>query len=239
MRRFAPFSIAASVFSFITSLAAFAESSITTQRNEDLSYSTIEKRIPRGWFTCDLLEIVADTEAPGNDQGTASTVYVGRSRPLGTHRATQNVAIKVVNIHQHENEYEYITLPIPAAEIVRQQFNTIRGISAIYDTCERDGQQIVVTELMYGQTLKSLVQRGVYHGNDGLVGDHFEQALDTMRAFHQRGYALVDFHLGNMMLTEATEGFGDVKMIDHDEITFSSGFHGVARVAIYIASPGE
>ena len=208
----------------------------TTTSTVLVGATSIEKRFPRGWFTCDELEIIADTKAPGGDDGEEGTVYVGRSRPVGTKRATRTVAIKIVDVEDADED----NLPLPAADIIRTRFPRLDGVARIYDTCERGGEYIIVSEYMYGQTLKSLVKEGVYRGNNALVGDHIEQFLDTIRAFHQQQVALVDLHLGNLMLNTASLTTDSlVKMIDYSSIIPQDKFHGQHRSIIYILSPGK
>ena len=226
---------------FTTSSTAFTKSSIVSQGTSpqtigDSDYANIDKRVPRGWFTCDALEVKTDSTVPGSRAGT---IYIGRSRPPGTQRATAHVAIKVVNIADAERVGN--TLPIPAAERVRRNLDYIRGVAEIYDTAERGGEQIVVSELMRGQTIGSLIKEGRYHGNDALVGDHFEQALETMRSFHLQYFTINDFHSGNLMLAEKNNGYSDVKLVDIDEVTDDPNYEGAQslRVAADIMSPGK
>ena len=158
MRQFGHFGLAIFLVCFTAPWTTFAEAPNIFQLDSHLGHSNIEKRVPYGWFPCTAFEVMASAVAPGSNQGSTGIIYMGSARQPGTYAPLWNVAIKVVNIERAEEEYS--TLPIPAARVIQQRFNHVPGVSSVYDTCELNGEQIVISELMYGQTVESLIKEG-------------------------------------------------------------------------------
>jgi serine/threonine protein kinase len=172
----------------------------------------------------DAATILSDRYELGQELGHGGMARVlrGTDRQLGRH-----VAIKVLS-PPYDRDQAFVERFRREAHAAARLNHP--SIVAVYDTGSDDGTHYIVTELVEGETLADLLERGGPLPPQRAVGVATE-VTRALAAAHERGVVHRDVKPGNVMLTPE----GRVKVVDFG-IARAAGAESVTRSGLVLGS---